>query len=95
MQHLAASNGHADAIRALLAANPKPALESKQEDGLTPLHCACRIGNTVVVKELLEAGASVLSVSKDGWTPLHYAAGNGQAGALKVGLGVATTLDTL
>lgn len=87
LQHLAASNGHADAVRALLAANPKPALESKQEDGLTPLHCACCIGNTEVVKELLESGASVLSVSNDGWTPLHYVAGNGSTGALKVGPG--------
>lgn len=75
-------------MRALLAASPKPFIDSRQEDGMTPLHCASINGDVEVVKELLEAGASVLSVTDDGWTPLHYAAGNGNASALQVCRGV-------
>ena len=44
------------------------------QDGLTPLHCACRSGHEKVVDLMLEKGASVSTKTKVSW------AGNARVG---------------
>jgi ankyrin repeat protein len=66
-------------IAVLLRAYP-PAAEMKcvweaDEDGLLPLHYACKTNAKIeVVKALLKANVkAVKEAAKDGWLPLHYA----------------------
>lgn len=42
--------------------------------GWTPLHCACRAGNTREVEHLIKEGADVNAQARDGVTALHCAA---------------------
>jgi ankyrin repeat protein len=100
--HLAALYGHADAVRALLAAGASP--RSLDGDGGTPLHDAAAGGFEEVCAALLDASAASESSASspdaararalaanardgDGETPLHTAARGGHAGVVAMLLG--------
>ena len=70
--HLAAMNGHAEDVTALLKHRADPNAQNK--DGSTPLHLAAMNGHAEAVTALLNAGADPNAQNKDGSTPLHLAA---------------------
>lgn len=48
------------------------------DDGWTPIHCACSVGDMQVVAKLLNKGAPVdVRDGKNKWSPVHYAAAHG------------------
>lgn len=47
------------------------------QEGNTPLHYVCGMGNVDLVKLMLEKGANVNAVNTEGVTPLHAACGEG------------------
>merc|ERR1712137_201532 len=49
-------------------------VNSLNDDGETPLHWACKVGSTEIVKYLLTHGASINAMDENGDTPLHWAA---------------------
>jgi ankyrin repeat protein len=70
--------------------NARPGVD---EYGRTPLHYACRDGNSALCAELLAAGA-IPNVSDDsGWTPLHFAAQAQSAPVTKLLIKASTDLD--
>ena len=64
--------GHADAVRALLAAGASVG---------TALWIAAASGHTDAVRALLDAGANVEANVSYGWRPLHSASSNGRVAA--------------
>lgn len=48
-------------------------IDTRDEQGNTPLHLAARMGNPELTKELLEWGADVSTVNGDGQLPLDLA----------------------
>ena len=48
-------------------------MNEKDEDGWTPLYCACYSGHTATAVALIERGASVNEKNQDGNTPLYCA----------------------
>jgi ankyrin repeat protein len=48
-------------------------VNSKDYNGITPLHWACIKGHVQVFKELVEHGAVIGATDNDGLTPLHWA----------------------
>ncbi|KAL4876219.1 ankyrin repeat-containing domain protein [Aspergillus karnatakaensis] len=78
----AASNGHADVVRAIVAKDPE-LLELEQP--FPPLEGAATWGTWRVVKTLLELGARPdFNPSADGWTPLMSAADDGYSRTVRV-----------
>jgi len=45
----------------------------RNDDGSTPLHVACEVGDPVIVEQMLEDGADVNVTDKNGRAPLHIA----------------------
>ncbi|WUH99571.1 ankyrin repeat domain-containing protein [Spirillospora sp. NBC_00431] len=74
----AASRGTAE-ITELLIATKRADLDSRDEDGVSPLHYASRHGHIDPVRLLLGAGANPSITENYGFTPLHEAAENGHA----------------
>ncbi|KXZ50826.1 hypothetical protein GPECTOR_15g512 [Gonium pectorale] len=70
--HVAASKGHAEAVRALLSAGANK--DAVVPNGLTPLHMAASNGHMEVLRALLAVGANKEAVDMYGQTPLHTAA---------------------
>ena len=72
----------AETVRQLLdlGANIKAA----KEDGMPPLHWACKHGHPEVVKLLLVHGANIEEESADGIKPLHVASRNGNHDIVKL-----------
>ena len=63
------------------------ALDARDSDGSTPLHCAAWKGHAEVVKTLLDAGADVNARNQnDHWgdTPLHAAAHGNQRAVAEI-----------
>jgi hypothetical protein len=54
-------------------------VNTRDEDGLTPLHYAASRGYVEVARLLLENGADVNAKNEHGITPLHFAASEGHA----------------
>jgi ankyrin repeat protein len=84
--HLAANNGHAEVVRALLEHAPDPGglvTATDRPGGFTPLHLAAELGHEEVAKALLEGAPDrtlPLSRRVDKWcgfTALHLAAYKG------------------
>ncbi len=78
----AASQGHLDEVRALLAVGVEPG--TADYDGRTPLHLAAGEGRLDVVRYLLAAGAHPQPVDRWGGTPLSDAEGNGHIHAAEL-----------
>ncbi|KAF9877055.1 ankyrin repeat containing protein yar1 [Colletotrichum karsti] len=83
--HMAAGNGHLDAVKALIEAfEPRPADEKKayvdaaNEFGNTGLHWACLGGHLEVVKLLVANGASPAVANDKDQIPLDSALFNGK-----------------
>ncbi|MGI5207652.1 ankyrin repeat domain-containing protein [Spirillospora sp. CA-108201] len=74
----AASRGTAE-ITELLIATKQVDLDSRDKDGVSPLHYASRHGHLDPVRLLLQAGANPDITENYGFTPLHEAAENGHA----------------
>jgi ankyrin repeat protein len=79
--HVAAREGHLDAVKVLLAtgadmkAVDDPKGKYRYPNGWTPLHYAVLSGNTAIAKLLIDKGADVNAVDQRGkHTPLHFAA---------------------
>jgi ankyrin repeat protein len=66
----ACSHGYLNIVKSLLSRDCDT--ECRDKTCITPIIAAARGGHSKVISELLEAGASVDSVSPDGWTLLHY-----------------------
>jgi len=73
--HYAASNGRTEIVRLLLAY--KPLIDSKDEDGKTPLILAAFTNRLETFQILLQASADSLATEGGGWNAMHYAAKNG------------------
>jgi ankyrin repeat protein len=68
----------------MVGEQPKRNARRVDEYGRTPLHYACRDGNSALCAELLAAG---------GWTPLHFAAQAQSAPVTKLLIKASTDLD--
>jgi hypothetical protein len=70
--HMAASCGQTEAIEALLSRFPSLAVNQLNDQGETPLLCACRSGQTRTVLWLTANGASASVGARNGESPLHW-----------------------
>ena len=79
--HLAARGGHEGFINLML---DKTAIDinSRDNDGWTPLHHACAKEKPLAIMLLIEKGADVNAVDNDGMTPLHRAMTEGSDDAI-------------
>jgi ankyrin repeat protein len=89
--HVAAREGHADAIRTLLSAGADvnavdvETKDSGYPEGWTPLHLAVLFRKTKVAELLLDKGAKANAADRRGrLTPLHYAAWSGDVELARV-----------
>jgi ankyrin repeat protein len=81
--HDASRNGHEEAVRVLLDTD-NILVDPQNENDITPLSVAARYGQEAVVRQLIEAGADVDSVSSEYCTPLHQAACEGHDGVTRI-----------
>lgn len=97
--YLAAYGGHADVVRYFLESpkcGPIKPDECQVEEGVSPLHAACRSGSAETVRILLEKGADrYLARKGTGIVPLHLAALHGHLDVVKVLIPPTTPLPTL
>ncbi|KAH8144493.1 uncharacterized protein LAJ45_11504 [Morchella importuna] len=56
---------------------------TKDRNGETALHIACKQRNVNIIKALIAGGAALEIESKDGWTALHFAVSGGPVEVLK------------
>lgn len=87
--HLAAAEGHAEAVQVLLARGASHALVNGRANGTIsagwrPIHCAAQGPSVEVVALLLTAGADLHAITQRHVTPLHVAAFNGRLRATKL-----------
>ncbi|UCE24639.1 MAG: ankyrin repeat domain-containing protein [Candidatus Zixiibacteriota bacterium] len=81
--HDAARQGALETVKALLQNDPS-LIESKLDNGKTPLHEATYAGQTEVAGYLLQQGADVNSLTSSNSVPLHGAAYYGHLEAVKL-----------
>lgn len=77
--HLAARNGHINAVTCLLKTK-KVSLGACDKRGHTVLHTAASYGHANIVSTLLQAGANTETRNNDGYTPLEIARRNNDFG---------------
>ncbi|KAL1639424.1 Ankyrin repeat and SOCS box protein 10 [Diplodia intermedia] len=87
--HYAAENGHADAIRVLIARGADP--NSKTKGGMISLHIAR--GGSETAETLIALGAKMLATDDSGATPLHALAAAGQTDGVKALLAAKCPVD--
>ena len=76
--HYAAMYGQAGAVRSLAARGGRAAVDARNNENLTPLHCVASGGHTTAMQALLEAGAGASLKTNDGKTALDYAVSGGK-----------------
>jgi uncharacterized protein len=67
----------------LLASPQKPAINTPEPDGTTPLHWAVRQDDLATAERLIRAGANVKAANRYGVTPLSLACINGNAAMIE------------
>jgi ankyrin repeat protein len=72
--HDAAAAGDLNKVQSIVVADPG-SIESKDDNGGTPLHSACSRNQVAVANFLIDKGANVNARDKWGHTPLHSAHG--------------------
>lgn len=65
--------GNVGDVKRTLTYNPSLAHQKQSRDGGAPLHCAVSTGNLAIVRELLQAGATVQETDSNLEVPLHIA----------------------
>ncbi|KAI5844065.1 ankyrin repeat-containing domain protein [Morchella snyderi] len=68
--HWASARGRKTFVVRLLVLGAKVHVNTKDEEGMTPLHSATIFGHGDLVKLLLENGADMEAKNQEGWTPL-------------------------
>ncbi|XP_068697924.1 transient receptor potential cation channel subfamily A member 1 homolog [Montipora foliosa] len=80
--HIAAMNGHALIVEALLKTGAR--IDSRNEDENTPLHLAAKNGKVRTIAELLKGDPSIINDENEASnTPLHLAASEGHVKCCK------------
>lgn len=80
--HWTALSGFVEGTNFLLSHKPKPDIDAASFEGYTPLHVAAFLGGDAgyeIGQALLEAGATVDSLTKRGVSPLGLAASGGRS----------------
>lgn len=80
--HFAVSNR--DLETASLLVDSRACLDTRDDDGLTPLHVAAHDGAIALVQFLIDKGASPTASTFHGWTPLHFAAAGGKSECIEM-----------
>ncbi|XP_017771956.1 PREDICTED: ankyrin repeat domain-containing protein 50 isoform X2 [Nicrophorus vespilloides] len=75
--------------------SPEPLFDLHDIHGQAALHVASRLGQTEVVKVLLEAGANADQADMDGWTPLRAAAWGGHTEVVELLVIHGCSLDSM
>ena len=70
--HEAAIRGDLDAVQTFISKEPAT-VNSRDNEGRTPMHCAARNGHLKVIQCLIKNGANINANDTDGWTPLRLA----------------------
>jgi ankyrin repeat protein len=78
---IASQNGHAEAIKALIAGGAD--VNKARNNGATPVYIATKNGHAEAIIALIAGGADVNKAMEDGATPVYIAAQNGHAEAIK------------
>ncbi len=81
--HTAAKSGDLQAMKSLLAANPK-LIDATDDRGVTPLHRASLEGHRDIVDYLISRNADIRRPDQIGNTPLHGSAYGGRAGIVEI-----------
>ena len=93
--HLAVTNrANLEEVRALLDGGAEVNVR-RAKDGGTPLHEAADFQRPEVVRELIEAGASVSARDSEGRTPLHLAAGENAGAVVRIFVGAGASLKAV
>ncbi|KAI9362545.1 ankyrin repeat-containing domain protein [Zopfochytrium polystomum] len=74
--HFAAERGNTEAIEWILQRPSLIDIDAKDDDDMTPLHCACKNGHADAARVLIDNGAEINATSDGRLTPLLHAAGN-------------------
>ncbi|KAK9876233.1 hypothetical protein WA026_012534 [Henosepilachna vigintioctopunctata] len=75
--------------------SPDPLYNLHDMHGQAALHVAARLGQSEIVKVLLEAGANVNEADLDGWTPLRAAAWGGHTEVVELLVNHCCVLDSV
>ena len=89
--YLAATGGHEDVVKALLAAGANVAYRGN--GGVTPLLWAADYGRDGVVTALLASGADINQEDDSGWTALIHASSSGRTTVVKILLAAGADVD--
>ena len=84
--------GDIEAVTQYLASGSD--VNTKDEEGATPLHYAVSEGHQEIVKLLIKKGADLNEKDMDGWIPLLYASAEGQVEVVDLLIAAGTDVNT-